>query len=73
MLIHAAVGGAGTTAIQLAKILGAGLVIGTVGSEHKIVCCRSALGFSLGTTRSMRPYLLRDTADQVLPYLADGH
>ncbi|MGQ7158513.1 zinc-binding dehydrogenase, partial [Escherichia coli] len=32
-LIHAAAGGIGTTAIQLAKLLGAGKVIGTVGSE----------------------------------------
>ncbi|SFE93873.1 NADPH2:quinone reductase [Bacillus sp. OV194] len=33
VLIHAAAGGIGTTAIQLAKILGAGRVIGTVGNE----------------------------------------
>lgn len=36
VLIHAAAGGIGTTAIQLAKILGAGCVIGTVGSEKKV-------------------------------------
>jgi len=36
VLIHAAAGGIGTTAIQLAKILGAGRVIGTVGSNSKI-------------------------------------
>ena len=36
VLIHAAAGGIGTTAIQLAKILGAGCVIGTVGSESKV-------------------------------------
>jgi NADPH:quinone reductase len=36
VLIHSAAGGIGTTAIQLAKILGAGLVIGTVGNENKI-------------------------------------
>ena len=30
------------------------------------------LGFSLGTTRSKRPQLLRETAERVLPYLADG-
>lgn len=35
VLIHAAAGGIGTTAIQLAKRLGAGTVIGTVGSEVK--------------------------------------
>ncbi|MBY5232486.1 quinone oxidoreductase, partial [Bacillus paranthracis] len=35
VLIHAAAGGIGTTAIQLAKLLGAGKVIGTVGSEAK--------------------------------------
>jgi NADPH:quinone reductase len=35
VLIHAAAGGIGTTAIQLAKILGAKRVIGTVGTEHK--------------------------------------
>ncbi|HWO98509.1 MAG TPA: NADPH:quinone oxidoreductase family protein [Bacillus sp. (in: firmicutes)] len=36
VVIHAAAGGIGTTAIQLAKILGAGLVIGTVSNENKI-------------------------------------
>lgn len=35
VLIHAAAGGIGTTAIQLAKLLGAGKIIGTVGSEAK--------------------------------------
>lgn len=35
VLIHAAAGGIGTTAIQLAKLLGAGKVIGIVGSEAK--------------------------------------
>lgn len=36
VLVHSAAGGVGTTAIQMAKILGAGLVIGTVGSETKV-------------------------------------
>jgi len=36
VLIHSAAGGVGTTAIQLAKILGAGKVIGTVGSKNKV-------------------------------------
>ncbi|MEH7305825.1 quinone oxidoreductase family protein [Neobacillus drentensis] len=35
VLIHSAAGGVGTTAIQLAKLLGAGKVIGTVGNEVK--------------------------------------
>ncbi|MGE5700953.1 MAG: quinone oxidoreductase family protein [Clostridia bacterium] len=148
VLIHAAAGGIGTTAIQLAKLLGAKQVIGTVGSARKaaialaagadhVICndqddfadkvneltegkgvnvildsiagavteksmtclahygrlvhfgnasgeighirtidlhasCRSVLGFSFGTTRSKRPELLRDTAEKVLAYLADG-
>jgi NADPH2:quinone reductase len=36
VLIHAAAGGIGTTAIQLAKLLGASSVIGTVGSQSKV-------------------------------------
>jgi NADPH:quinone reductase len=35
VLIHAAAGGVGTTALQLAKLLGAGTVIGTVGHPDK--------------------------------------
>lgn len=148
VLIHAAAGGVGTTASQLAKILGASRVIGTVGNESKthtaldagcdhVICyetddfptkvnditeghgvdvvldsiagsvsekslqclakygrlvhfgnssgevghfqtkdlhssCRAVLGFSLGTTRKERPYLLRDTAAHVFRYLMDG-
>ncbi|TCZ80218.1 NADPH:quinone oxidoreductase family protein [Paenibacillus albiflavus] len=148
VLIHAAAGGIGTTAIQLAKLLGASQVIGVVSSESKIdtplrvgadvvidsskedfaqrtleltngrgvdvildsvagrvteqslqclawygrlvqfgnssgevgtvqskdlhTSCRSVLGFSLGTTRAQRPHLLRDVADKVLEFIADG-
>lgn len=35
VLIHSAAGGVGSTAIQMAKILGAGTIIGTVGDEQK--------------------------------------
>ncbi|OIK13747.1 zinc-binding dehydrogenase [Bacillus sp. MUM 13] len=148
VLIHSAAGGAGTAAIQLAKILGAGKVIGTVGNESKaktaleagadmVICyerehfaekvndatngkgadiildsiagrvtekslsclapygrlvqygnsggkagsfqtsdlhssCRSVLGFSLGTTRKLRPEILEETAGHVLRYLSEG-
>jgi NADPH:quinone reductase len=42
VLIHAAAGGIGTTAIQLAKLLGASCVIGTVGSESKVATALDA-------------------------------
>lgn len=35
VLIHAAAGGIGTTAVQLAKLFGASRIIGTVGSDEK--------------------------------------
>lgn len=35
VLVHASAGGVGTTAVQMAKILGAGQIIGTVGSDKK--------------------------------------
>ncbi len=35
VLVHAAAGGVGSTAVQFARTLGAGLVIGTVGSAEK--------------------------------------
>lgn len=42
VLIHAAAGGIGTTAIQFAKLLGAGKVIGTVGNEKKAAAALEA-------------------------------
>lgn len=36
VLVHSAAGGVGTTAVQMAKILGAGQVIGTVGNKNKM-------------------------------------
>ncbi|GIP39152.1 quinone oxidoreductase [Paenibacillus sp. J31TS4] len=35
VVVHAAAGGVGTTLVQMAKLLGAGTVIGTVGDESK--------------------------------------
>lgn len=42
IMVHAAAGGVGTTAIQIAKAMGAGLVIGTVGHENKIPAAQKA-------------------------------
>ncbi|MDQ2884541.1 MAG: NADPH:quinone oxidoreductase family protein [Chloroflexota bacterium] len=41
VLIHAAAGGVGTLAVQLAKLMGAGQVIGTASSEAKLELARS--------------------------------
>ncbi|HLF77973.1 MAG TPA: quinone oxidoreductase [Dehalococcoidia bacterium] len=41
VLIHAAAGGVGTTAVQLARHLGASKIIGTVGSEEKASLIKS--------------------------------
>ena len=41
VLIHSAAGGVGTTTSQLAKLLGAGTVIGTVGDDAKAELARS--------------------------------
>ncbi|MCM3584517.1 NADPH:quinone oxidoreductase family protein [Mesobacillus maritimus] len=42
VVVHSASGGIGTTAIQMAKILGAGKVIATVGSKEKANVCYQA-------------------------------
>lgn len=42
VLIHSAAGGVGTTAVQMAKALGAGLVIGVVGHPDKISASTNA-------------------------------
>lgn len=148
VLVHAASGGVGTASIQIARALGAGLIIGTVGREEKvrtayeagadyIICnqktdfaeatkrytngigadiildsiggaytkmgldclapfgrliafgnasgsycdlstndlhssCRAVLGFSLGTTRKLRPELFRDIAENVFILMTEG-
>jgi len=41
VLVHAAAGGVGTFALQLAKLMGAGKVIGTASSEAKLDLARS--------------------------------
>ena len=40
MLVHAAAGGVGTLAIQLAKLMGAKTVVGTASSEKKLALVR---------------------------------
>jgi NADPH:quinone reductase len=40
VLVHAAAGGVGTLAVQLAKLMGAGTVIGTASSAHKLALAR---------------------------------
>ncbi len=40
VLVHAAAGGVGTLAVQLAKLMGAGTVIGTASSESKLALAR---------------------------------
>ncbi|MFB7641652.1 quinone oxidoreductase family protein [Peribacillus butanolivorans] len=42
VVIHSASGGIGTTAIQMAKVLGAKMIIGTVGSAEKIATAKVA-------------------------------
>ena len=44
VLIHAAAGGVGSVAVQIARHLGAGQIIGTVGSSEKVAYARS-LGY----------------------------
>lgn len=52
VLIHAAAGGIGTTAIQLAKLLGASTVIGTVSKEEKVATALEAgADFAINTSR----------------------
>lgn len=40
VLVHAAAGGVGTLAVQLAKLMGASTVIGTASNEHKLALAR---------------------------------
>lgn len=60
VLIHAAGSGVGVAAIQIAKAMGAALVIGTAGSADKIEQAK-ALGMDVGAN-----YREQDFADEVL-------
>jgi len=51
VLIHAAAGGVGTIAIQLAKLMGAGKVIATASSEEKLALAKE-LGADVGINYS---------------------
>lgn len=61
VLVHAAAGGVGTTAVQLARLLGAGLVVGAVGSAGKEAAARAAgADLVVNTSQSEWPDVVRD-------------
>lgn len=45
---------------------------GTFKTADLHASCRSVLGFSLGTTRSKRLHLLKEPAERVFRFLAEG-
>ncbi|HWE61294.1 MAG TPA: quinone oxidoreductase, partial [Chloroflexota bacterium] len=59
VLIHAAAGGVGTLAVQVAKLMGAGLVIGTASTEEKLALAKQ-LGADVGVN-----YTEEDWVEQV--------
>lgn len=65
VLIHAAAGGVGSLAVQVARAMGAGRIIGTVGSEAKM-----AYAASLGATDVIN-YRTEDFSARVME-LTDG-
>ena len=64
MLVHAAAGGVGTLAVQMAKLLGAGTVIATASSQEKLDLARS-LGADVGIdyTNEDWPEKVREATD----------
>ncbi len=73
VLIHAAGSGVGVAAIQIAKVMGAGLVIGTAGSDHKIARAK-ALGMDVGVNYSSQDFAgeaLRATGDRGVDVILD--
>ncbi|MFF0341691.1 zinc-binding alcohol dehydrogenase family protein [Kribbella sp. NPDC004875] len=63
VLIHAAAGGVGSVAVQIAKALGAGQVIGTVGSVDKVAYAKQ-FGYD--------EVVLRDGFAEQVPELTNG-
>ena len=64
VLVHAAAGGVGTLAVQMAKLLGAGTVIATASSQEKLDLARS-LGADVGIdyTSEDWPEKVREATD----------
>ena len=64
VLVHAAAGGVGTLAVQMAKLLGAGTVIATASSQEKLDLARS-LGADVGIdyTNEDWPEKVREATD----------
>ena len=65
VLVHAAAGGVGTLAVQLARLMGAGKVIGTASSEQKLDLVRR-----LGADAAIN-YTQEDWVEQVKQATAD--
>lgn len=59
VLVHAVGSGVGVAAVQIAKVMGASLVIGTAGSDEKLARARE-LGLDVGVN-----YRTQDFADEV--------
>lgn len=73
VLIHAAGSGVGVAAIQIAKVMGASLVIGTAGSDSKIEQAKE-LGLDVGinyTTQDFASETLRATGGTGVDVLLD--
>lgn len=65
VLVHAAGSGVGTAAIQIAGVMGAGMILGTAGSADKLAAARE-LGLGVAID-----YKNEDFADRVLEATAD--
>ncbi|MFD6440946.1 zinc-binding alcohol dehydrogenase family protein [Peribacillus sp. NPDC060186] len=74
VVIHSASGGIGTTAIQIAKVLGAKMIIGTVGSDEKIATAKSAGADAVlnYNTESMEQKILELTNGQGADVILDS-